>query len=88
MNDIEDYLTLVQDTARQAFESGITPLEASRQVDLGRFAHWHDSERIAGNLHRAYSELRSEPIGTVLDLRQIVSDMVSLNEGRPVRCLA
>jgi len=88
MNDIEDYLTLVQDTARQAFEAGITPLDASRQMDLGRFAHWHDAERIAGNLHRAYSELRWEPIGTVLDLRPIISDMVSLNGGRPVRCLA
>ena len=88
MDDIEAYLTFVQDTAREAFEAGLTPLDASRQVDLNRFAEWHDRERIAGNLHRAYSELRWEPPGTVLDLGPMVADMVALNGGRPVRCLA
>ena len=88
MDDIEAYLTFVQDTAREAFEAGLTPLDASRQADLGRFAEWHDRERIAGNLHRAYSELRWDPPGMVLDLGPMVADMVSLNGGRPVRCLA
>lgn len=88
MDDVETYLTLIQDTAREAFEAGLTPLDASRQTDLGRFSEWHDAERIAGNLHRAYSELRWEPAGTKLDLAPMVSDMVSLNGGRPVRCLA
>ena len=88
MDDIEAYLTFIQETAREAFETGLSPLDASRQVDLGRFAGWHDAERIAGNLHRAYSELRWEPPGTNLDLGPIISDMVSLNGGRPVRCLA
>ena len=88
MDDIEAYLTFIQTTARDAFEAGLDPLQASRQADLGRFAGWHDSERIAGNLHRAYSELRWEPAGTVLDLGLVVADMVSLNGGQPVRCLA
>tara|TARA_B100000745_G_scaffold94835_1_gene59909 strand:+ start:125 stop:391 length:267 start_codon:yes stop_codon:yes gene_type:complete len=88
MDDVEAYLTFIQETARQAFEAGLSPLEASRQADLGRFSEWHDSERIAGNLHRAYSELRWESAGTVLDLASMVADMVSLNGGRPVRCLA
>ena len=88
MDDIEAYLTFVQDTAREAFEAGLTPLDASRQADLDRFAEWHARERIAGNLHRAYSELRWEPPGTVLDLGPMVADMVALNGGRPVRCLA
>ncbi len=88
MDDIEVYLTFIQTTARDAFEAGLDPLQASRQADLGRFAGWHDSERIAGNLHRAYSELRWEPAGTVLDLGLVVADMVSLNGGQPVRCLA
>ncbi|MCI0801904.1 MAG: MBL fold metallo-hydrolase, partial [Chloroflexi bacterium] len=88
MDDIEAYLTFIQETAREAFEAGLTPLDAARQADLDRFAGWHDSERIVGNLHRAYSELRWEPAGTVLDLGPIVADMVALNGGRPVRCLA
>ncbi|MCI0897930.1 MAG: MBL fold metallo-hydrolase [Chloroflexi bacterium] len=88
MDGIEAYLIFIQETAREAFEAGLTPLDAARQADLGRFAGWHDSERIVGNLHRAYSELRWEPAGTVLDLGPIVADMVALNGGRPVRCLA
>ena len=88
MDDLEAYLRFVQDTAKAAFASGLSPLEAARQTDLGRFAHWNDSERIAGNLHRAYSELRGEPAGTVLDLGPIANDMVALNGGQPVRCLA
>ena len=88
MDDVEAYLTFVQETARTAFEAGMTPLDAARQADLGRFAGWHDSERLAGNLHRAYSELRWETMGTVLDFGPIVADMVALNGGRPVRCLA
>ncbi len=88
MDDIEAYLTFVQETARETFSSGLSQLDAAQQTDLGRFADWHDTERIAGNLHRAYSELRGEPLGTVLDLGPIASDMVTLNGGEPVRCLA
>ena len=88
LDDIEAYLRFIQDTAKSAFRSGLTPLEAARQTDLGRFAGWHDSERIAGNLHRAYSELRGEPLGTVLDIGPIAADMVAINGGQPVRCLA
>ena len=88
IDDIEAYLTFVQDTARPAFDGGLSPLDAARQADLGRFAAWHDSERLAGNLHRAYSEFRGEPLGTVLDLGAIAADMVALNGGQPVRCLA
>ena len=88
MDGTEAYLTFIQETAQEAFEAGSSPLDAARQTDLGQFAGWHDSERLAGNLHRAYSELRREPAGTVLDLAPIVSDMVTLNGGKPVRCLA
>ena len=88
MDGMEAYLRFVQDTAKAAFDSGLTPLEAARQTELGRFSEWHDSERLAGNMHRAYSELRGEPAGTVLDLGPIADDMVAFNGGRPVRCLA
>ena len=88
IDDIEAYLTFIQDTAQAAFDSGLNPLDAARQTGLGRFAAWTDSERLAGNLHRAYSELRGEPLGTVLDFGVITADMVALNGGQPVRCLA
>ena len=87
IDDMVAYLRFIQEVARGGYESGLAPLEAARQTELGRFADWHDSERLVGNLHRAYSELRGEPLGTELDLGVIVSEMITFNGG-PVRCLA
>ena len=88
IDNMEAYLRFVQETAKDTFNEGLAPLEAAQQTDLGRFSGWGDSERLAGNLHRAYSELRGEPNGTALDLGPIAADMVAYNGGQPVRCLA
>jgi cyclase len=87
IDDVASYLELVLDAARRGMAAGVEPLEVARELDLGRFAEWLDGERLAANLHRAYSELRGEPRGTPLS-RQAVADMVALNGGRPSRCLA
>jgi cyclase len=87
-DEMAAYLRFVQERARETFAEGLSPLEAAQHIDLGEFAHWHDSERLAGNLHRAYSEIRGEPHGTVLDLGPIAEDMIAYNGGQPVRCLA
>ncbi|HEX9031833.1 MAG TPA: MBL fold metallo-hydrolase [Streptosporangiaceae bacterium] len=83
-----DYLRFVQETAARSRSAGLTPLEAARQADLGRFASWPDSERIAGNLHRAYAELDGAPPGAPIDIIAALADMVTYNGGAPLRCLA
>lgn len=88
IGDQIEYLTLVQQIAETAWKAGLSPLEAARRADLGRFANWTDPERLAGNLHRAYSELNDEPLGTALDYDSVVADMVAYNDGQPLRCLA
>ena len=88
IDDMAAYLRFVQDLARNGIDAGSSLLESARQADLGRFAQWHDTERLAGNLHRAYSEIRGEPLGIKLDLGPIATDMVAYNGGQPVRCLA
>ena len=82
------YLRFIQELARKGFDVGSSPLESARLADLGRFAPWHDTERLAGNLHRAYSEIRGESLGVSIELGPIVADMIDYNGGRPVRCLA
>lgn len=82
------YLRFVQSTAEQAAAAGVSPLQAARQADLGEFAGWHDRERLVGNLHRAASELRGEPLGRPLDILSIWAEMLEYNGGRPLRCLA
>jgi cyclase len=63
----------------------LSPLEAARSINLGRFAHWHNPERLVGNLHRAYSELQGEEPGMALSLKPIMADMVAFNGGQLLR---
>jgi cyclase len=82
------YLRFVQDLAQDGEAAGHDPLELARRTDLGHFGAWTDPERLVGNLHRAYSELRGEPRGIALDYQLVVDEMVSFNGGQPLRCLA
>jgi cyclase len=88
IDDVLAYLRFVQDTARATKAAGLTPLEAARQADLGPFKDLLDSERIAGNLHRAYLELDGAERGAPVDLVQALADMVAYNGGRPLSCHA
>lgn len=82
------YLGFIQEIAEDGFRAGREPLEVARATNLGPFAGLTDTERIVGNLHRAYSELRGEPRGCTLDYQAIIDEMVAYNGGRPLRCLA
>ena len=84
----EAYLHWLQEIASKGFEAGASPLEVARETDLGRFAGLLDPERLVGNLHRAYSELRGEPRGTALALGAVMPEMIAYNGGQMPRCLA
>jgi len=88
IDDTLDYLRFVADTAATGRRSGLSPLDAARQADLGRFAGWADAERIVGNLHRAYAEHEGAPPGAAIDVVKALSDMVTYNGGFPLTCLA
>jgi cyclase len=88
IEDMLAYLRFVQETARQAKAAGLSPLEAARATDLGRFKDLLDSERIVGNLHRAYLELDGAEPGAPVDFVGALFDMVAYNGGRPLSCHA
>ena len=56
-------------------------------ANIGAFETLHDPERLVGNLYRAYSELRGDPLGHPID-PQAYADMITYNGGQPLRCLA
>ena len=85
---VGEYVRFVQDVASEGRAKGLSPLEAARQVGLGPFSALTDPERLAGNLHRAYAELEGARPGDDVDLVAAFSDMIALNGGRPLRCLA
>lgn len=80
------YLEFVVATAKAGRSAGLTPLEAARETDLGEYAAWLDSERIVGNLHRAYADLSGADGG--VDVLAALQDMVAYNGGKPLSCYA
>jgi cyclase len=83
-----EYLRFVLDLAERGRAAGVTPLEAARNTDLGRFADWPDAERIVGNLHRAYAELDGVERGGAIDVFAALHDMVAYHGGKSLTCLA
>jgi len=88
LEDVEAYLRFVQETAARGKQAGLNPLELARQTDLGRFCELADSERIVGNLYRAYAELDGAEPGAPINVMAALRDMVAYNNGEPLRCLA
>jgi cyclase len=84
----ERYLLWLGRLAAEGSAAGLTPLDAARQADLGEFASLLDSERLVGNLHRAYAELRGERPGAPLDVLGAFGEMVEFNGGTVPECLA
>ena len=85
---VGDYLRFVHETAISARAADLTPLEAARVADLGRFAELTDAERLVGNLHRAYAECDGASPGAPIDMAGALFDMVTFNGGVPLRCMA
>jgi cyclase len=83
-----DYLRFASEVAAAGHDAGLSPLQAAREADLGRFAGWADAERLVGNLHRAYAELDGAEPGAPIDIIAALQDMVAYNGGAPLTCLA
>jgi cyclase len=80
----ERYLRWVQDLAREGIEAGLAPLAVAMETDLGEYGEWLDSERLVGNLHRAYGEEQ----GTQVENMTAMMEMVTFNGGQLPTCLA
>jgi glyoxylase-like metal-dependent hydrolase (beta-lactamase superfamily II) len=57
IHQVRDYLTWVQDEASRRYERGLSPEDAVRDIDLGRFASLDERGRIAQNVLAVYYEL-------------------------------
>jgi cyclase len=90
IDEVLGYLYFVKDVAERGRAAGLTPLDAARETELGRYAEWTDTERIVGNLHRAYADLSgtAEQRGGPVNGPGALAEMVTYNGGRPLTCLA
>ena len=72
------YLEFVLATARLGIAARLSPLDLVRETDLGGYAaSWFDSERIVGNLHRAYVDLKTP--GHQFNVTAAFQDMIAFN---------
>jgi cyclase len=81
---VADYLHFLIDAAERAHRAGLSPLEAARGLDLGRFDALLEKERTVGNLHRALAEID----GVEPEFPRAWQDMYEYNGARPLDCHA
>ncbi len=87
LDDMAAYVAWLADYAAEAHAAGWQPLEAARRADLGRFAQWGESERVVGNLARAYAERDGAPPGAPIDTLAAVLAMREY-AGGTIHCYA
>ena len=56
IHDVRGYLEFVEAESRLRFERGMTPWDATLDIELGVFEEWLNNERIAVNVAMAYHE--------------------------------
>lgn len=56
---VRDYLSFVVEEATKRFEGGMSAFDAARDIELGGYTDWSDSERIAINVDTVYGELNA-----------------------------
>ena len=74
--EARDYLVLIRDECRKYFDDGITYDVAAKRIDLCKYKKWANSERVVGNVARAYSEFRGEAPSVPLDYKAIIPKMI------------
>lgn len=69
------------DVAAESRPAGLTPLEAAQKHRDNPYAGWAETERLVGNLHRAYSELAGNPIDAEITVGSVWPEMVAFHGG-------
>lgn len=87
LDDLTAYVAFVAEIAREGRAKGLTPLQTAERHRDNPYAEWQESERLVGNLHRAYSELAGNPLLTRLRVPDAWPDMVAFHGG-PIGCKA
>jgi hypothetical protein len=65
----KDYFNHLVDQAKAMRAKGLDSFQAARELDLGRFSDWAESERVAVNMDTIYRELEGQAEKTnVLEL--------------------
>jgi len=75
------YLEFVEREARARFDGGMSAADAARDIALGEYGDWGESERIAVNVDTAYREFEAQAQRT--DIFELFRQMAELAGYRP-----
>ena len=75
---VKYYLTYLRDEAKSRFKSGMSALEASKDINISDFSEWGDSERIIVNVNSLYREFKNETMRE--DITVLFSQMAELKK--------
>jgi glyoxylase-like metal-dependent hydrolase (beta-lactamase superfamily II) len=81
LREMERYLRLVVSEGGKLKDAGLTPLDAAREIELGPYVSWKDSERLVLNLMRLWLELDGQPADTRIDAISAFDAMAALHDG-------
>jgi cyclase len=75
---MQAYLSHVVNEGSKLKDRGLTPAEAAREIDIGAYAEWADSERLVLNLMRLWLELEGRPATERIDAMEGFGAMAEL----------
>jgi cyclase len=81
LTSMDRYLAFVQEVAAESFPAGLTPLEAAQKHRDNPYSRWAETERIVGNLHRAYADLSGSEEWTRLAVPDVWPEMIAFHGG-------
>ena len=58
--EVKSYLEYIQQEASIRYGAGMSALDAAKDIPLGRFSSWTESERMVVNVEAVYRELRGD----------------------------
>ncbi|MCB1301646.1 MAG: MBL fold metallo-hydrolase [Tetrasphaera sp.] len=87
LDDLTGYVEFVSRIASEGMADGMTPLQVAEKYKDNPYSGWQETERLVGNLHRAYSELSGNDLFTRLRVPDVWPEMVSFHGG-PIGCKA
>jgi glyoxylase-like metal-dependent hydrolase (beta-lactamase superfamily II) len=61
---VREYLEFVSAEARVRFDAGMSAADAARDIELGAYADWGESERLAVNVDTLYREFSAQQVRT------------------------
>jgi hypothetical protein len=83
--EMREYVETLKREAKKRFDAGMSAVEASVDIQMGRFDDWPNAtERVIGNVMRFYLEFQGTPLATIdpKEIRKARESYLSAKEAR------